>query len=173
MSFCQLYLHWDPTFKFRNFVSFIGLKSSLKSTTVGAVSELHSTSSKTLSQHRKIKAGEPLSFKERHNSEESVKKRSVKETTNTRLRSCLSSAATPDILKQTPEVTRHSVAVQVDTLQHEQKETTQTSAEEEIKADALLTAFVQRNRDFEACLVAVQVYAQKVRFLKYIFDGTT
>jgi hypothetical protein len=154
-------------------VSFLGLKSSLKAPTVGSVSENLSTSSKTLSQPRKIKTGEPLSFKERQNSDESVKKRSVKEkleSTNTGLRSCLNSAATPDILKQTPEVTRHSVAVQVDTSQHEQEETTQKSAEEERKTDALLAAFVQRNLEFEACLVALQVYAQKVSFLKSVFE---
>ena len=144
------------------------LKSSLKSPSVGRVNESLSTSSKLLP--RKTKTGESLSFKDRQNSDEAVKKRSAKEKlelTNTGLRS-LSAAATPDILKQTPEVTRHSVAVQVDTLEHGEQETTQTSSEE--KADALLTAFVQRNRDFEACLVALQVYAQKVSSLEFVLQ---
>ena len=128
------------------------------------MSENVSTSSKTLPQPRKVKTGETLSFKERQNSEESVKKKTVKlETTNTALRSCLSSAATPDILKQTPEIARNSVAIQVDTLQHELEEQTQVSTEKERKADALFAAMGQRNREFEACLVALQVYAEKVR----------
>lgn len=107
-----------------------------------------------------------MSFKDRQNSDEAVKKRPAKEKlelTNAGLRN-LSAAATPDILKQTPEVTRHSVAVQVDTLQHDEQETTQISFEEHKKTDALLAAFVQRNRDFEASLVALQVYAKKVSF---------
>jgi hypothetical protein len=159
-----------------SFSSHAGPKSSLKSPTVGSVSENVSTKSKTLSQPRKVKTGEPLSFKERQNSEESVRKKSVKEkaeTTNSGLRSCLSSATTPDILKQTPEITRHSVSVQVNTLQHELEDTAQISTAKENKADALFAEMVQRNREFEACLIALQVYAHKVRIFKYVFEGRT
>ncbi|XP_028418153.1 microtubule-associated tumor suppressor 1 homolog [Dendronephthya gigantea] len=132
---------------------------------VSSVSENISTNSKSIPQPRKIKPGEQLSVKERQNSDESVKKRPVKEkieSTSTGLKSCLSSAATPDILKQTPEVTRHSIAIQVDTLQHDEEEKLQKTREEKRKEDLLLSSLVKRNREFESCLVALQVYAQKV-----------
>lgn len=115
-----------------------------------------------LSQSRKWKTSEPLSPKDRQDSDELVKKRSLKEqldnSNTSMLRSCLTSAATPDILKQTPEVSRHTVAVQVDTCQ--QQTTHKSIADQE-----LLAAYLRRNREFEACLVALQVFTQKVSFI--------
>lgn len=134
------------------FVSFAGLRGSIRPPSIP--------------QPRKVKQGEQLSLRERQNSDESVKKRPVKEKieiTSSELRSCLSSAATPDILKQTPEVTRQSIAVQVDALQHDEQEKREDTTEDQRKQDVLLSALVKRNREFESCLVALQVYAQKVR----------
>ena len=128
------------------------------------ISENHSTSSKAFPQSHKIKPGEPLSFNQRKASDDALKKRAGKEkvetTTEIGLRSCLSSAATPDILKQTPEITRHSIAVQVDILQNDKQETKLTK--EQQKSETLLAELVRRNRDFEGCIVALQFYIKKV-----------
>lgn len=102
---------------------------------------------------------QPLTQKDRQNSNGSERKfTSEAEKSDTAKElptSCLNSLTAPDLLKQTPEVTRKSVGIQVEN--HEQDGKSDVT---DIDLHALL---VNRNRDFEACLTALQVYAKKVK----------
>lgn len=86
--------------------------------------------------------------------------------TDGNLASCLTSAFTPDLLKQTPEATRQSVGVQVGQANLEHEDFSQSLADqcknEREKVESLLFQLSRRNRDFEAILIALQVYSKKV-----------
>ncbi|XP_046851739.1 microtubule-associated tumor suppressor 1 homolog A-like [Xenia sp. Carnegie-2017] len=137
------------------------LKSSSKSSLVDGVNENLPENNKLVeNNYLRNKPCQPLTQKDRQNSNGSERKFTSKaeksDTAKELPTSCLNSLTAPDLLKQTPEVTRKSVGIQVEN--HEQDGKSDVT---DIDLHALL---VNRNRDFEACLTALQVYAKKVEY---------